>query len=77
MRFIHSIGIVTLLAVGGTLAYAQDSTAKEDIKEAGRATKRAAKKTGAATKKTAKKAAHSTANAVDKGAKKVKEKTQE
>ena len=73
MRFIGSIGIAALLAVG---AYAQDSTAKEDIKEAGRATKHAAKKTGSATKKTTKKAAHSTANAVDKGAKKVKEKTE-
>ena len=73
MKLISLMGVAALFAVG---ACAQDSTAKEDIKEAGRATKHAAKKTGSATKKTAKKAAHATANTVDKGAKKVKEKTE-
>ena len=62
--------------VGSATVYGQDTTAKEDIKEAGRATKRAAKKTGSATKKTAKKAANATASGVDKAAKKVKDKTE-
>ena len=38
-----------------------DSTAKQDIKDAGHDTKKAAKKTGSATKKTAKKAKSITA----------------
>ena len=62
------------LGIMGTTAYSQ--TAKEDIKDAGRSTKRAAKKTGSATKKTAKKAANKTAGAVKKGADKVKDKTE-
>jgi hypothetical protein len=67
----------TLLAAGaGLSAYAQESGAKEDIKDAGRSTKRAVKKTGSATKKAAKKATNATAKTVEKGAEKVKEKTQ-
>ena len=66
-----------LLAAGASFsAYAQETTAKEDIKDAGRSTKRAVKKTGSATKNTAKKATHETAKAVEKGADKVKDKTQ-
>ena len=62
------------LGLCGAAGYAQ--TAKDDIKDAGRATKRAVKKTGSATKKTAKKATNKTAGAVEKGADKVKEKTE-
>ena len=76
MKFITRIAAVVVFTGATFCAYGQDTSAKEDIKEAGRATKRAAKKTGSATKKTAKKAAHATASGVDKGAKKVKEKTE-
>ncbi len=55
---------------------AQDTTAKEDMKDAGRSTKRAAKKTGSATKKTAKKGTHKAAKKTREGAEKVEDKTQ-
>ena len=64
------------LGLAGPAAYSQETTAKEDIKDAGRSTKRAVKKTGSATKKTAKKATNKTAGAVEKGAGKVKDKTE-
>ena len=76
MKFIVPFGAAVLFAGITMCASGQDTSAKEDIKDAGRATKRAAKKTGSATKKTAKKAAHATADGVDKAAKKVKEKTE-
>ena len=75
MKRIVQIAAMVLFA-GVTFCVHGQDTAKEDIKAAGRETKRAVKKTGSATKKTAKKAAHATASGVDKGAKKVKEKTQ-
>ena len=53
-----------------------DTSAKQDMKDAGHDTKKAAKKTGSATKKTTKKAAHKTAQKTDQGAKKVEDKTQ-
>ncbi len=53
----------------------KDTTAKQDIKDAGKYTKKAAKKTGSATKKTAKKATHKTAEKTDEGAQKVEDKT--
>jgi hypothetical protein len=56
------------------MAFGQ-TTAKEDIKDAGRSTKRAAKKTGSAVKKGTKKAVNKSAAGVEKGAEKVKEKT--
>ena len=65
---------VMALGLSGMGVYGQ--TATDDIKDAGRSTKRAAKKTGSATKKTAKKATNKTARGVEKGADKVKEKTQ-
>jgi hypothetical protein len=52
-----------------------DSSAKQDINDAGHSTKEAAKKTGSATKKESKKIVHKTAKATDKGAKKVEDKT--
>ena len=77
MRSMFQTTALILLAAGASLSgYAQETTAKEDIKDAGRSTKRAVKKTGSATKKTAKKATHATAVQVDKGAEKVKAKTQ-
>jgi hypothetical protein len=76
MNIKHSIlCAIAALGLAGASAPAQ-TTAKEDIKDAGRSTKRAVKKTGSATKKTAKKATNKTANAVEKGADKVKEKTE-
>ena len=53
-----------------------DTSAKQDMKDAGHDTKKAAKKTGSATKKTTKKAANKTAQKTDQGAKKVEDKTQ-
>ena len=49
--------------------------AKEEVKEAGRDTKKAAVHTGRAVKKGSKKVVHKTADATEKGAEKVKEKT--
>jgi len=65
-------GVISLGLSG--MAFAQ-STAKEDIKEAGKATKHAAKKTGSAVKKGTKKAVNKTAEGVEKTAEKVKDKT--
>ena len=53
-----------------------DTTAKQDIKDAGRSTKRAAKKTGSATKKETKKVVNKTAKTTRKGAGKVEDKTE-
>lgn len=50
-------------------------SAKEDLKDAGKETKKAAVSTGKAVKKGSKKAVHKTADATAKGAEKVKEKT--
>ena len=69
------------LALFGTVgaftaaASPQDTGAKQDIKDAGHDTKKAAKKTGSATKKTTKKAANKTAQKTDEGAQKVEDKT--
>jgi hypothetical protein len=71
-------------AVGSTSQYEQSP--KQDMKDAGHATKNAAKDTGRATKKTARKtghavkrttkrAAHKTADKTQEGAQKVKDKT--
>ncbi len=54
---------------------AQNSGAKEDAKEAGRATEHAVKKTGSAIKKGTKKVVHAGAKKTRQGAKKVEEKT--
>jgi len=57
------------------LSFADDSTAKQDIKQAGGDVKTAAKKTGTATKKTAKVVAKDTKKGVNKTAAKVEDKT--
>jgi len=57
------------------LSFADDSTAKQDIKQAGGDVKTAAKKTGAATKHTAKAVAKDTKKGVNKTAAKVEDKT--
>ena len=54
----------------------RNTGAKQDIKDAGSATKRAAKKTGSATKKTSKKVVNKSAGATRKGSGKVEEKTE-
>jgi hypothetical protein len=70
------IFVGTFGALTATAAQSQDdSTPKQDIKDAGHDTKKAAKKTGSATKKTAKKATHKTAEKTDEGAQKVEDKT--
>jgi histone deacetylase complex regulatory component SIN3 len=58
------------------LTQQDDTTAKQDLKDAGRSTKHAAKKTASATKKGSKKAAHKTAKKTKEGAEKVEDKTQ-
>jgi hypothetical protein len=54
---------------------AQDTTAKQDAKQAGRDTKSAAKHTGRATKKTARRGYHGAKHTVNKGAAKTEQKT--
>src|SRR5262249_14553553 len=61
------------LLLAGTSLSAQ--TVKESIKQAGRDTKQAATTTADTTKKTAKKATSKASDTVEKGAKKVKDKT--
>ena len=53
-----------------------DQSAKQDLKDAGHETKKAAVHTGRAVKKGSKKAVNKTADATAKGAEKVKDKTQ-
>jgi hypothetical protein len=71
-RFISALAIATLCATG-SIAYAQDSGAKTEVKKAGTATKEAGKDTadaakhvGKATVKGTKKAARATKNAVQR-----------
>jgi hypothetical protein len=54
----------------------QDTTPKQDIKDAGKSTKKAVKKTGSATKKESKKVVHKSAQKTNEGANKVEEKTE-
>lgn len=57
------------------LAQAEQKTAGEDMKEAGKSAKKAAKKTGSAVKKGTKKAANKAAEKTGEGAAKVKDAT--
>ena len=68
---------VALLAlpVAAAPAARQDTTPKEDIKDAGKSTKNAAQKTGSATKKETKKVVHKSAQKTKEGADKVEDKT--
>jgi hypothetical protein len=72
-----AVVILCGLASWGAVASAkrQDSTPKQDMKDAGSATKTAAKKTGSATKKETKKAVHKSAAKTKQGAQKVEDKT--
>jgi len=71
-RFISALAIAALCATG-SVAFAQDTGAKEEAKKAGQATKEAGKSTvdagkhaGKATAKGTKKAARATKNAVQR-----------
>jgi hypothetical protein len=66
-----SIGALTTTAAQSQ----DDTTAKQDAKDAGRDTKDAAKKAGSATKKGTKKAANKTAQKTDEASQKVEDKT--
>jgi hypothetical protein len=54
----------------------EDTSAKQDIKDAGHSTKRAVKKTGSATKKESKKVVNKSAKKTKEGADKVEDKTE-
>jgi hypothetical protein len=82
MKYRALVASLTLLLFGTVGAFTatasqsqDDSTAKQDIKDAGHDTKKAAKKTGSATKKTAKKAANKTAQKTGEASQKVEDKT--
>ena len=65
-----------LLCGSGTAVFAQDrNDAKQDAKDAGRATKRAAKKAASAVKKGTKKGVHAGAKKTRQGAEAVEKKT--
>lgn len=73
------MSVLLMVAMAGLPlgAFAQDTqSAKQDMKDAGHATKDAAKDTGHATKKTTKKGVHKTKRATHKAAKTVQDKTQ-
>jgi hypothetical protein len=74
MKRIQSLIVGLVLACSCvTVSFAQ--SAGDDMKEAGKATKKAAKKTGSAVKKGSKKAANKTAEKTEEGAAKVKDAT--
>jgi hypothetical protein len=65
------------LSLAGGSAFGQHIQGpKQDMKDAGRSSKRAAKDTGRAAKKTTKKGIHKSAKKVNKGSKKVERKTE-
>jgi hypothetical protein len=69
-------GVLAAGSAGAALAQEnKDKGVKEDVKEAGKATGRAAKKTGKAIKKGTKKVVHAGAKKTRQGAGKVEEKT--
>lgn len=67
---------LTPLIVSATPGARQETTPKQDIKDAGKSTKRAVKKTGSATKKETKKIVNKSAQKTKEGANKVEEKTE-
>jgi hypothetical protein len=76
-KMLGSLTLACLLAIPGTkvVLCQSDQSVKDDVKDAGHATKKAAKKTAKKTKKETKKAVNKSAEATEKGADKVKEKT--
>ena len=75
-RIVSSIGTFALASLLlAAPSFADDKSAKEDLKDAGKESKKAAVSTGKAVKKGSKKAVNKTAEATEKGAEKVKEKT--
>ena len=83
MRFIGNLSLGLLLAIAGvgstfgqTDQPKQNQSAAQDLKDAGKATGRAAKKTGRTVAKGTKKAANKAAAKTEEGAAKVKDKTQ-
>jgi len=76
-KIIKTAAAVTLAAfLLASSSFGQSGqSAKEDLKDAGKETKKAAVKTGRAVKKGSKKVVNKTASATEKGAEKVKEKT--
>ena len=69
-----ALALAVFLVAMPSLANA-DQSAKQDLKDAGKETKKAAVHTGRAVKKGSKKAVNKTADATEKGAAKIKEKT--
>lgn len=69
-----ALGLAVFLVAMPSLA-AADQSAKQDLKDAGNETKKAAVHTGKAVKKGSKKVVHKTADVTAKGAEKVKDKT--
>lgn len=74
-RFAAMLAVGVLSLTGAVFAQT-DQGAKEDVKDAGRATGRAAKKTGRKIKRGTKKAVHGAANKTEEGADKVKQGTE-
>ena len=74
LRTAVAVPVAAFLLVSSSFGQSGQS-AKEDLKDAGRETKKAAVHTGRAVKKGSKKAVNKTASATEKGAEKVKDKT--
>lgn len=79
MKFLARIFIVVLFcSLIGAVALAQsDEGIKDDVKQAGKATKRATKKTAKQTQKQTKKAIHKSAKKTREGAQKLEDKSHE
>jgi len=70
-----TLSILVIAQTTDTVTPSQDTSAKQDMKNAGHDTKMAAKKTGHKVKKGTKKAAQKTAKTTKEGAQKVEDKT--
>ena len=76
MKSLLTVLLSLALMAGGAAPVWAQSGAKEDVKEAGHATKKAVKKTGSAIKKGTKTVVHAGAKQTRKGAAKVENKTE-
>ena len=74
MKTAAALGLAVFLVAMPSVA-AADQSAKQDLKDAGKETKKAAVSTGKAVKKGSKKVVHKTADVTAKGAEKVEQKT--
>jgi hypothetical protein len=78
MKRIFCATLACALGMGtAAIALAQDTDAKQDVKDAAHSTKKAVKKTARKTKKVSKKVVNKASGEVEEGADKVRRKTEQ